>query len=315
MTASKTLSVIIPAYNIESYIEQAVMSVVSQSTDDIAVICVDDGSNDRTGDILDSLSVRCPTVHVIHQKNGGVSKARNTGMQYVFDAAPSDYIMFLDGDDIWFPGCFEKMFPELKKSFDVVLFDGCTANEDLSRRAESSHKFTGIAAGGKEAYSKGYQYLGSEAYSAEMLKNYHVLFHEGQKYGEDINFLLEARYTAKSCLFTDHLVYIYRTRKGSAVHTKHSAILHYSTIIRGWLDSYSFLAEKGIDCPDAYGAAVYYLSDMVMDHFREHGSRKEISDCLDSFNDIISEAGNLPPQGNLIHICPASASHMSCVRI
>ena len=290
------LAVIIPAYNVERYIEQAVLSVTSQNTgDNIIIICVDDGSKDKTGQILDRLAKEHKDVAVIHQKNSGVSAARNTGMQYVFDNSLSEYIMFLDGDDIWFPGCFEKMLPELKKSFDIVLFDSCIANESLTRRSDSSHRFSGVVAGGKEAYSKGYQHLGTEAYSSGMLNRSNLRFHYGQPYGEDIDFILEARYTAKECLFTNHLMYVYRTRKGSAVHSKRSAADHYTTIIGGWLNTYHSLAEKGIDCPDAYGAAVYYLSDMVTDHFREHGSRKEISDRLDLFNDIICETGNTPP--------------------
>lgn len=90
------ISVIIPAYNIENYIERCLKSVREQTYGELEIIVIDDGSTDRTGKIIDSLANDDPRIIPIHKKNAGVSAARNSGL----DRATGDYIGFVDGDDI-----------------------------------------------------------------------------------------------------------------------------------------------------------------------------------------------------------------------
>lgn len=90
------ISVIIPAYNIENYIERCLESVCGQTYDNLEIIVVDDGSTDSTGKIIDEIAMTDCRVVPIHKENGGVSAARNTGL----DKACGDYIGFVDGDDI-----------------------------------------------------------------------------------------------------------------------------------------------------------------------------------------------------------------------
>ena len=90
-------SIIVPAYNIEDYLEACVESVVRQTyaRESYEVLIIDDGAKNRTPQVADDLSRRYEQVKVIHQANGGLSEARNTGIR----AAQGDYILFLDGDD------------------------------------------------------------------------------------------------------------------------------------------------------------------------------------------------------------------------
>ncbi|MCS3665220.1 glycosyltransferase family 2 protein [Salinibacter ruber] len=89
-------SVIIPVYNRERLIEEALDSVFAQTFDDFEVIVVDDGSTDRTAEVVRAYS---GSVQLIHQENAGPGVARNTGIE----AASGDYVAFLDSDDKWFP--------------------------------------------------------------------------------------------------------------------------------------------------------------------------------------------------------------------
>ena len=91
----KLVSVIIPAYNIEDYIGRCLDSVLSQTYKNLEIIVIDDGSSDRTGEILDDYEKKNHRMKVIHKENGGVSSARNIGI----DRANGDYIGFVDGDD------------------------------------------------------------------------------------------------------------------------------------------------------------------------------------------------------------------------
>ena len=89
------ISVIIPVYNVEKYITKTIESVLIQTYTNFELILVDDGSQDNSGQICDIYSAKDQRVRVIHKKNGGVSSARNVGI----DLSSGKYIAFIDGDD------------------------------------------------------------------------------------------------------------------------------------------------------------------------------------------------------------------------
>lgn len=113
-------SIIIPAYNVADYLENCVESILKQTYDNYEIIIVDDGSTDETGKVADELLKQSKQINVVHQSNGGASKARNTGMK----RATGDYILFLDGDDFWSDSHFLKQIvSELTiKLVDVIIF-------------------------------------------------------------------------------------------------------------------------------------------------------------------------------------------------
>ncbi|MBR5177774.1 MAG: glycosyltransferase family 2 protein [Lachnospiraceae bacterium] len=89
------ISIIIPCYNVEKYVERCIDSVIQQTYKNTEIILVNDGSNDKTGDICDTYSKKDGRITVIHKRNGGASSARNLGMS----VATGDYIYFIDSDD------------------------------------------------------------------------------------------------------------------------------------------------------------------------------------------------------------------------
>lgn len=113
-------SIIIPAYNVADYLENCVESILKQTYDNYEIIIVDDGSTDETGKVADELLTQSKQINVVHQSNGGASKARNTGMK----RATGDYILFLDGDDFWSDSHFLKQIAsELTiELVDVIIF-------------------------------------------------------------------------------------------------------------------------------------------------------------------------------------------------
>lgn len=92
---SKLISVIIPAYNLENYLERCLISVAQQTYTHLEIIVINDGSTDRTGEIANHFAMKDNRLIVIHQENKGVSTARNNGLEM----AKGDYIGFVDGDD------------------------------------------------------------------------------------------------------------------------------------------------------------------------------------------------------------------------
>lgn len=93
------ISVIVPVYKVEDYIHRCVDSVLGQTFQDFELILVDDGSPDNCGTICDEYAGKDSRIHVIHQKNGGLSAARNTGMDWMFENSDSRWLTFLDSDD------------------------------------------------------------------------------------------------------------------------------------------------------------------------------------------------------------------------
>lgn len=113
------VSVIMPVYNSEKYLETAARSVLTQSLQEIELIMVDDGSRDRSGKICDEIAAQDQRVRVIHQENGGICAARNTGLR----EAVGEYIAFIDNDDEYLPGLLEENYDVAKKTdADVVKF-------------------------------------------------------------------------------------------------------------------------------------------------------------------------------------------------
>lgn len=106
----KKLYFIIPVYKVENYLERCVNSVLAQSYSNVEIVLVDDGSPDSCPQMCDKYAETHSNIHVIHKPNGGLSDARNAGLEYVYqNIANDDYIAFLDSDDFVHPSYAEKM--------------------------------------------------------------------------------------------------------------------------------------------------------------------------------------------------------------
>mgnify|MGYP003399346240 CR=1 FL=1 len=113
------ISLIIPAYNVEKYLKACLDSVINQILDDLEIILVDDGSKDDSPKICDEYSEKYSFINVIHQKNGGLSSTRNTGIAN----AKGSYIVFMDSDDRWKPNVsVRNMIDYVIKHPDTEIF-------------------------------------------------------------------------------------------------------------------------------------------------------------------------------------------------
>ena len=120
------ISVIVPIYKVEQYLRQCVDSILNQTHSALEVILVDDGSPDGSGKICDEYAARDSRVRVIHKKNGGLSDARNAGI----DIAQGDYIAFVDSDDWLEPDTYESMLAAMEKYQAKLVCAGRFDNSD-----------------------------------------------------------------------------------------------------------------------------------------------------------------------------------------
>ena len=93
------ISVIVPVYKVEKYIHRCIDSILAQTFSDFELILVDDGSPDNCGRICDEYALKDNRIHVIHKENGGLSDARNAGIDWAFEHSDSEWITFIDSDD------------------------------------------------------------------------------------------------------------------------------------------------------------------------------------------------------------------------
>ena len=114
------ISVIIPVYNVEPYICRCVDSILGQTFTDFELILVDDGSPDNCGAICDEYARKDNRIHVIHQKNGGLSAARNAGIDWMFDHSDSQWLTFVDSDD-WIHREYLKILLQAAQVYHVKL--------------------------------------------------------------------------------------------------------------------------------------------------------------------------------------------------
>ncbi len=109
---NETISIIIPVYNVKNYLDRCVESVLRQSYAELEVILVDDGSTDGSSQLCDRWAEKDSRIRVIHKENGGVSDARNAGL----DAATGEYLGFVDSDDYLAPDMYQKLYRTLKEN-------------------------------------------------------------------------------------------------------------------------------------------------------------------------------------------------------
>lgn len=130
------VSVLVPVYNVEAYLPQCLDSLISQTLQDIEIICIDDGSTDGSGYILDQYAARDPRIRVVHQENKGLACARNKAL----DLVRTEWLTFVDSDDYIDEKMLEKMLQVIQEKQADICICNCGL-PDAGYQSVSSHKF------------------------------------------------------------------------------------------------------------------------------------------------------------------------------
>lgn len=243
------ISVIVPAYNVEKYIAKCIESLCAQELEDIEIILVDDGSVDNTGKICDYYAEKDSRIVVIHQKNQGISAARNAAL----DIARGDYIGFADGDDF----IHKKMYSTLYKNLmdnnaDIAVCNRAVVQEaecgdgaDVFDNREPEEVLTFDKTGAlKEMFGRGvfWVHVWDKVYKRELFDN--IRFPIG-KIHEDVYVTYKLIDKAEKVVYTNQRLYAYIQRKGSVTHRE--------------------FTEKNFDGVYAFGEIIAYFKDADAD--------------------------------------------------
>ena len=195
MDTGKTLkvSVIMPAYNSESYIERSVKSVLSQTHRDLELIVVDDGSTDRTGSILRRLAFEDKRLRYINTENRGPAKARNTALDAV--SGDTNFITFIDSDDELLPDALTYALEAADSGADLILMGFSIVEADGREREYSEFDCLVRPQDMKTAFSRLYKanllnQVWAKLYSAEILQKSGIRFQD-YLWGEDRLFVFD----------------------------------------------------------------------------------------------------------------------------
>jgi len=213
------ISVIIPIYNAESYIERCLNSVLGQTYKKLEVIAVDDGSKDSSRAICSAFADRDNRVRLITKENGGVSSARNMGLA----AANGEFIAYIDADDYVENDYLERLYAEAKNAGADIACCGCKLFVDGKREngfnVVSSNRVITDAAEhffevtkGKEYYSR---VVWGKIIKSEIAKRYS--FNAAMKYGEDAMYMFEILSSSPKTVLVDYEGYYYMLTKNGAV--------------------------------------------------------------------------------------------------
>lgn len=217
-----TISVIVPVYKVEPYLRRCVDSILAQTYTDFELILVDDGSPDNCGAICDEYAAKDRRIRVLHQENGGLSAARNAGL----DVAEGEYIALVDSDDIVFDNYLEKLLGSLLAEQADVSICGMVSFADGTEPVPDRTQQLTVAMTGREACLDIYCMKGKvpimacgKLYKASLFESIRYLL---GKIHEDDATTPRVLYGAEKVVLSSEQLYGYRQRGGSIVNERFS---------------------------------------------------------------------------------------------
>ena len=198
------ISVIVPVYNAEKYLHRCLDSILAQTYKDFELLLIDDGSTDASGRICDEYAQRDPRIRVFHKANGGVSSARNVGL----DNAQGEWVTFCDADD-WVESCFSEI--DVKRyGEDIVCFPYAVGHQGNDKRTFGCEETSYSNA--KDFYASRLHTLFRSPWAKLFRRGCigDLRYDTGIKVGEDLAFNLQFLSRSKSCRYVaDKVFYCY----------------------------------------------------------------------------------------------------------
>lgn len=255
------VSIVVPAYNVENYIEDCLKSLISQTLKEIEIIVVNDGSTDKTPEIITKYADLDSRIKVINQENQGISITRNNGI----DSAKGEYIGFVDSDDWVDENYFEELYNTAKK-FDADLsvasilkhkpnYNKYSLQYKKQTCAEKTQDKIKICQDKKKRFFYVWHKLGK----ADLIRKNNIKFPAGRIY-EDVHFSMKVVHFANKIVSVTNTNYHYLQRENSIINTKKKTEKHRNDQVLAYKELQKFAYENKIKLPDRLN---YYQSIWV----------------------------------------------------
>lgn len=247
------ISVIVPVYNVANFLNDCLTSIINQSYNDIEIILVDDGSTDQSGEMCNKFAAKDERIRVIHQNNGGLSNARNVGL----DVAKGKFVVFVDSDDYLHQKMIEKLYNAVVSwKADIACCD-YTSIEFHNDSYSEIEVFKQRDAISKLFDDYGFQcFAWNKIYKSSLFE--HIRYPE-RKLFEDIATTYQLFKRVNRVVYIKEKLYFYRQRTNSITKTK------FNKRNRDLIDAIEFVYNDSMHCNLAserlkVGYLGYYLS-------------------------------------------------------
>ena len=237
MSEQPLVSVIVPVYNAENYLAECIESVQTQEYVNYELVLVDDGAIDKSAVICDGYASKNPKIVVVHKVNGGVSSARNTGI----DLSTGQYVMFLDADDYLVSGSLRVLI-EAAEKFEADIVGGLTVDNSYPWKGDSDFIIWRSTEGIEQSLKDNpFTYAAwAKIYRKEVIGN--TRFCEGFKINEDSLFVFEVLCKQPKFIGLKDEIYSYRNNVDSASHAKFSE--KYFDVVKVAKKKYEIIKEQ-----------------------------------------------------------------------
>lgn len=220
MEALPLISIIVPVYRVEDYLDKCLSSLVGQTYENLEILLVDDGSPDRSGERCDQWAARDSRIQVIHQENGGAGKARNAAL----DIARGEFIGFVDSDDYIAPRMYEHLYGLMTEETDIVECvglatgdDGCPLDADAAPELIRVDRVEAMRLNIRDEMFT--QLIWNKLYRRSVIGE--IRFPEG-KLIDDEFFTYKVIGNARQLVHSSCCLYAYRQQPGSVMHKPYS---------------------------------------------------------------------------------------------
>ena len=279
MEKNPLVSIIVPIYNVERRLEICLKSILAQTYKNVEIILVDDGSPDNCGKICDQYATKDARIKVIHQKNGGLSSARNTGIK----GATGKYLMFVDSDDVLLKDALSYITKNLQSNdVDVAVVMIKEFNEDLSKEVITHSPFDYIEEEKinaltilDEMYDKTGLYVTlaqTKIVKREYIIKNDLYFTEGI-YHEDDDFIARLYLTNPKMTFISKEIYGYRHRDNSIISTQDKSKIIKKAKDKIFIASRVFENDKVYNYPKMLDYFLTYFMGAYLTNLKNGGEK------------------------------------------
>ncbi len=219
------ISIIVPVYNVEKYLKKSLDSILDQTLTDIEIICVNDGSTDKSVKILEQYEKKDSRIVVLHKENGGLSSARNAGMKI----AKGEYLAFVDSDDWVDKTMFEKMYNNAKYHGSQLVFCAVHLYDDNTRKCLYNDPYFTLESFKPELENRVFNHFDTidflmdvsvmawnKIYLREFIQDNHLEFPDGLIF-EDGPFFFQSFFKMDKVTFVNEFLYYYRINRPNSI--------------------------------------------------------------------------------------------------
>ncbi len=216
------ISVIVPVYNSEKFLDKCILSIINQTLSDFELILIDDGSRDKSGEICDEWAKKDSRIRVLRQKNGSAAASRNKGLEI----AKGDYIAFIDSDDYIDSDYLKAMYEKAEENEADIVLSGCIweQNGENEKRINpplvlTKEEYIKAVVGEKIVYITAFGPC-CKLYKRKLIKDNNLLFDTRFKLSEDRIFNIKVMGEIKKAVSMEYLGYHYVDNPGSLTHNR-----------------------------------------------------------------------------------------------